>query len=355
MSKLFKFFLISIFIISFYFLLDIFATAIFRITYSEQDSYIVNVGYIGSYLSAITSLVIVFLTAFAVYYSYSGYKKEIERVEQQRFEDHFFHLLEIHRENLKMMEIEHKSFDFRNQIGKGSYTSSKVILKMFRELMVMIGFVDKEAKEHICLINLNSVNKRASLVYLCFYYGFGSRSKEILNHQLHSFGLRCYEGELLRDIFCDSKQIRLELKNLKAQYKDNINQGEVNKKLDKIYNSMIRKKISDEADIKYKAVGGHQTRLDQYFANLLFCFELIDAKKKKNVSMELEIYKKELMSQLNIYEKILLIFHSTTSMGENFQKYILEYNFQKYIPEGMLKKEEFDMHQYFIELNQNEF
>lgn len=329
-------------------------TAISRVNTSSQDNYIVNIGYIGSYLSGVTSLIIVVLTALAVYYSYKGYKEEIKRVEQQKFEDHFFHLLEIHRENLKMMEIEHKSFDFRNKMDKGSYTSSKVILKIFRELMVMIEFVAKKAKEHTCLVNLNSVNSRATLVYLCFYYGFGSRSKEILNHELHSFGLKCYEDELLSNIFCDSEYTRSELKKLKVQYKNSTNKSEIDKKLDNIYNSMMRKKISDKADIKYKAAGGHQTRLDHYFSNLLFCFDLIAEQNKHMVISDLEIYRKELISQLNVYEKILLIFHSNTIVGKDFKKYVLEYDLKKYIPEGMLKKEEFDMHQYFMELNENE-
>lgn len=319
--------------------------------WDEKSEYIENIGYLGSFFSGFTALIIVGLTALAVYFSYNGYKQEAKRVKQQRFEDHFFHLLEIHRENLKMMEIEHKNFDFRNKMDKGSYTSSKVILKIFRELMVMIEFVAKKAKEHTCLVNLNSVNSRATLVYLCFYYGFGSRSKEILNHELYSFGLKCYEDELLRNIFCDSEYTRSELKKLKVQYKNSTNKSEIDKELDNIYNSMIRKKISDKADIKYKAAGGHQTRLDHYFANLLFCFELIEEHRRNMLNDDLEIYKKELMSQLNVYEKILLVLHSNANIGQDFQKYLLDYDFEKYIPKGMLKEEEFDLSAYLESLN----
>lgn len=105
-------------------------TAISRVNTSSQDNYIVNIGYIGSYLSGVTSLIIVVLTALAVYYSYKGYKEEIKRVEQQKFEDHFFHLLEIHRENVKMMEID--------KLNGGCISSNKVILWMFRELVLII-------------------------------------------------------------------------------------------------------------------------------------------------------------------------------------------------------------------------
>lgn len=315
---------------------------------SKEYQTIVNYGYLGSFLSGVASLVVVVLTALAVYFFYKAYKQEIERVRQQRFEDHFFHLLEIHRENVKMIEIEHKSFDFR-KIEKGAYASVKAILKMFRELMVMINAIDFEE---------NSVRK-ASLVYLCFYYGFGGRSGKILMEQLSKTTATENEIEQLKCIFCDQSEHRKKIKVFKEDYQVLGNKAVLRKtildsKINKLYESMPRKKLSDKADIKYKAGGGHQTRLDHYFANLLFCFDLIAEQNKHMVISDLEIYRKELISQLNVYEKILLIFHSNTIIGKDFKKYVLEYDLKKYIPEGMLKKEEFDMHQYFIELNQNE-
>ena len=144
--------------------------------WDEKSEYIENIGYLGSFVSGATALVIVCLTGLAVYFSNKAHKQEIERVQQQRFEDHFFHLLEIHRENVKMMEIEHKSFDFRLS-ENGSYQSKKAILKMFRELMQMIKIIRKEAGN---FEELSSSNMRANLVYICFYYGFGGRSGNIL-------------------------------------------------------------------------------------------------------------------------------------------------------------------------------
>ena len=72
-----------------------------------------------------------------------------------------------------------------------------------------------------------------------------------------------------------------------------------------------------------------------------------------HLPLESAIYKKELISQLNVYEKILLILHSNTSMGQDFKKYLKDYDLKKHIPEGMIKKEEFDIDGYFKTLNQN--
>jgi len=316
--------------------------------FTKKEYFIENLGYLGSYFSGFTSFFIFILTTIAVYFSYQAYKKEIERVRQQRFEDHFFHLLEIHRENVKMIEIEHKSFDFR-KFEKGAYTSVKAILKMFRELMVMIDVVDFEK---------NSVRK-ASLVYLCFYYGFGGRSGKILMEQLSKSAVNKNEIEQLKCFFSDLPEHRRKITMFKEEYQVLGNKAILRKtildsKINKLYESMPRKELSDKAEIKYKAAGGHQTRLDHYFANLLFCFDLIAEQNKHMVISDLEIYRKELISQLNVYEKILLIFHSNTIVGKDFKKYVLEYDLKKNIPEGMLKKEEFDIHQYFMELNENE-
>ncbi|NNG82254.1 putative phage abortive infection protein [Acinetobacter sp. ANC 5378] len=316
--------------------------------WDEKSEYIENIGYLGSFFSGATAIAVVVLTALAVFFSSKAYKQELDRVKKQRFEDHFFHLLKIHRDNVKMMEIEHKSFDFRLS-ENGSYQSTKAILKMFRELMQMIKVIKKAGENSE---KLSSSNMRAELVYLCFYYGFGGRSGNILEETLSKYHLDAKEIEILKDYFKDSEDSRDKVKILKKEY-DELNSVffirkiTLNKKIDEAYKLIPRKNISDKAEIKYKAAGGHQTRLDHYYANLLFCFELIEEQKKNMLEEDLEIYKKELMSQLNLYEKILLIFHSNTSIGHNFQKYLLDYNFKKYIPEGMLKKEEFDLEAYF--------
>ena len=129
--------------------------------------------------------------------------------------------------------------------------------------------------------------------------------------------------DILKNNFKDNNESRDKIKLLEKKYEklnNNFifNKISLNKRIDEVYKLMPRKKLSDEAEIKYKAAGGHQTRLDHYFANLLFCFELIEKQNKNMLKEDLEIYKMQLMSQLNLYEKILFIFHSNTNIGQDF-------------------------------------
>jgi hypothetical protein len=314
-------------------------------TANQADNFIVHLGYIGDYISGTIGVGISVITLLIVFLTFYAEKKKNQK---QRFEDHFFHLLSIHRDNVKTMKIEHKSFDFRVDYG-GCYESHKAILKMFRELMEMIKLIAKNDDNQ----EIKEVNKRAALVYLCFYFGFGGRSGHILNTYLKEYTDSV--KNILESSFKDNKDLRKELELFEKQYlkltKINlVSRRILNVKIDNVYAKMLRKELTEDADLKYKAAGGHQTRLDHYFANLLFCFELIQEQKKYMLEMDIDIYKKELMSQLNVYEKILLLIHSASPIGEEFQRYIVEYDIKKYIPDGMIKEKEFDIEDYFSQL-----
>lgn len=100
---------------------------------NTQDSFIVHLGYFGSYLSGLTSIFILTATFVAVYFSYQGFQEEKLRVKKQRFEDHFFHLLQIHRENVRNIEID--------TISGEKIQGVKAILLMFRELMLILDII----------------------------------------------------------------------------------------------------------------------------------------------------------------------------------------------------------------------
>lgn len=207
---------------------------------NTQDSFIVHLGYFGSYLSGLTSIFILNATLVAVYFSYQGFQEEKRRVKKQRFEDHFFHLLSIHRDNVKTMKIEHKSFDFRVDYD-GCYESHKAILKMFRELMEMIKLIEKNHDNQ----EIKEVNKRAALVYLCFYFGFGGRSGDILNTYLKEYPDSI--KNILESSFMDNKDLRGEIKLFEKQHAkfksiNLVSRKILNGKIDNVYAKMLRKK-----------------------------------------------------------------------------------------------------------------
>ncbi len=313
---------------------------------NQQDNYIVHLGYIGNYLTGTVGLGISIITLLLIFITFHNEKRKIDR---QRFEDHFFYSIQNQKNNMLHMKIEkrvsNQHEDKTNLLKSGDYTAEKVILKIFREFFE----INNKVKELLGdkLDNL----KVARISYIILYYGLGNRSSNIVENIMNNETLLGVKNQaLLFDSFDDGKR-KTKIREKFAKNK-NITLSDLEDELRRLtVNNCFRKKIS--LDLGYPAAGGHQTRLDHYFANLLFCFDLIEDQRKNMINEDLIIYKKELISQLNVYEKILLILHSNTSMGQDFKKYLKDYDLKKHIPEGMIKKEEFDIDGYFKTLNQN--
>ncbi|WP_445659835.1 putative phage abortive infection protein [Acinetobacter sp. F16] len=309
-------------------------------TANQADNYIVHLGYIGDYLTGTVGLSISIITVFLVFITFYNEKRKIER---QRFEDHLFHLLKNQKSNLTQMKIEKRISSQHSdlKLKQGDYVSEKAVLQIFRE------FFKIREKVKLSNVGLNNI-EIIKVSYIFLYYGLGERSFNIVENLLDDDGkLDKKQQARLFDIFTDGK-IKNKVREKYALNKD-IKLSSLEQEIKKITeNNLYRKEISEY--LNYPAVGGHQTRLDHYFANLLFCFDLINEQKKYMLEDDLKIYKKELMSQLNVYEKILLLIHSTSPMGEDFQNYVLEYDIKGYIPKGMIKEEEFNISSYFAEL-----
>lgn len=59
----------------------------------DQDPYLINIGYIGSSISGISSLLSILLTLIAIYYVRKTYKNDKKRNLEQDFENKFFLLI----------------------------------------------------------------------------------------------------------------------------------------------------------------------------------------------------------------------------------------------------------------------
>ena len=308
-------------------------------TSNQADNYIVHLGYIGDYISGTIGVGISVITLIVVFITFYAEKRKNKR---QRFEDHFFHLLKNQKNNLTQMKIEKRISSQHSDIKPklGDYVSEKAVLQIFRE------FFKIREKVQLSDFGLNNI-EIIKVSYIFLYYGLGDRSFNIVENLFYDGKLDKKQQAILFDMFTDGK-IKNKVREKYALDKD-VKLSSLEREIKNITkNNLYRKEISEY--LNYPAVGGHQTRLDHYFANLLFCFDLINEQKKYMLEDDLKIYKKELMSQLNVYEKILLIIHSTSSMGEDFQNYVLEYDIKRYIPKGMIKEEEFDIVSYFSEL-----
>lgn len=278
---------------------------------NQQDSYIIHLGYLGSFLQGSIGLIVSVVIMFSVLLTFMI---ERNRISSQRLEDRFFKLLEIHRENVKGMRISHKGFDCNNE--NGFDIGDKAVLSIFRELFSINSYVYKEVDKKFFTKHLLTQKERLQLSYIILFFGFGRRSNNVVCRYLSFLSYK------------------IDLDKLKEKFTDND----------------CRKEISKLAPIKYKSIGGHQTRLGHYFRNLFFCVKRIDNDETLTFEEKLE-YIKHLRVQLNTYEQILLLVNSLTFLGVEWEKYIVLYQLVKNIPYGMLDdKKELNVERHIAEL-----
>jgi len=275
---------------------------------NEQDNYIIHLGYIGDFISGSLGISLSVITLIVVLITFI---KERDRVERQKFEDRFFKLLEIHRENVHEMRISHTSYDKSVEL-QGEDKGSKVILSIVRELLAINKFI-KNNENNLNLTKYRLSNKeRMQLSYIILFFGLGKRSNKVAGKYLEYLS-----------------------------YKINI---DVIIKI--LTNTNNRKLISEDAPIKFKSIGGHQTRLGHYFRNLYFCIKVVDENNNLSNKEKLD-YVKHVRIQLNTYEQVLLLVNSLTFLGKNWEKYIVIYQLLKNIPYNILDGEnEFSVDKY---------
>ncbi|QHH96667.1 putative phage abortive infection protein [Acinetobacter dispersus] len=311
------------------FIFDGLITAISRLNVYSQDNYIVNIGYIGSYLSGVTSLVIVVLTILAVKYSYNAYKEEVRRVKQQRLEDRFYHLLTMHRDNVEGMIIDLKV---------GRLESSKVILNIFRELEVIIK-----------ILNIKEICEKYKSVANFKIQGVSARDEELFNTIKEMGGVVYNEknGEnfdkklinvkvafLIMFLGCGERSSKI-VRNYLLQFEDYFNVNEIIKLFS---NNDFRNKVQKSYNFKYKLFGGHQSRLGHYFRNMFHIVKFIDS--DEGLSFEQKnSYVKNFRVQLNTFEQVLLLVNAVSIFGEDWQKYIVKYKLVKNIPKDFFRKD----------------
>lgn len=276
---------------------------------NQQDSYIIHLGYLGSFLQGSIGLIVSIVIMFTIFITFYIERK---RVKAQKFEDHFFHLLEIHRENVKMMEID--------RLDNKSITGNKAILYMFRELMLIVEIFQIIYKKNINselknigiakIINVYVDDKiflkEIDTVYIvemsfyCFFFGAGKRSNRTLRYYLDE------------------------------RFSNYIN---VEALIGLLSNNGFRELIRKEKKFKYKIFGGHQTRLGHYYRHLYHTIKWIDSSDLSH-NEKYEYYVKKLRIQLNTYEQALLAINSFTVFGNDWKKYIVDYKLIKNIPKN---------------------
>jgi hypothetical protein len=245
----------------------------------EQDSTeIVNT--IGGIIGPIVGFFGVLITFIAFYF-------QIPQISLQKFENNFFELLKLHRENVA-------EFNYRGLEGRN------VILKITEEFFEIMEVV------HYCMIKQKinlSEKDLANISYTILFFGTDKKFNDIL-------------------------------KNIFKKYSKYVNLiNEI------IGNLCMKEKYID----KYMYYNGHQTRLGHYYRHLIKVVLYVHDSRLLSKQQKVD-YVNILRAQLSNYEQILLFFNSISDLGLDWElsksnekdKLITIYNLIKNIPIGSL-------------------
>jgi hypothetical protein len=226
-------------------------------------------GYIGA-IFALTGVVLLFSTL----------KSQRIAFALQNFENKYFELIKMHRDNVAEIELQGAS-------------GRKVFVLLLRELRSALDVVREIAKTH-----KQQLTKQALLTvaYYCLFYGVGPNSSRMLKMSLSDFNAA----------FIDAVEKELNRSETKAEYRKDRN-------------------------LDYVPFEGHQSRLGHYYRHLYQMIRYVD---QQTLNIDKYEYVKTIRAQLSTHEEALLLVNSLTPIGRNWwhENLIVKYRLVQNIP-----------------------
>ena len=257
----------------------IFIPKAFRQSYTASPDGAAQLGsFVGGYFGALFALLGVVLLVRTL-------KVQQREAAQQSFENKYFELIKLHRDNVKEIEL-------ANESGR------KVFVLLLRELRCALGVVREIAEA--CDQQL-SQRDLLHVAYYCLFYGVGPNSSRMLKMSLSAFDAA----------FIDE----LEKAMNKPETKD---------------------WFREKRGLRYPPFEGHQSRLGHYYRHLYQMVRYVD--KQALDDREKYEYVKTIRAQLSTHEQALLLLNSLTPVGHPWweQNLIMNYKLVKNIPRDFL-------------------
>lgn len=248
--------------------------------------------FVGGYVGTILTLISVVLI-------YSTFKQQRHSNIVEKFQNRFFELLKMHRDNVSEISI-------GNDSGRKIFV---MLLREFREILEV-------AKQLSMSQNKGYSNEQLFVVsYYGLFFGVGPNSSRILKEELEDF---------------DSKFVEdFEKKLNNAEYKE---------------------KIKAKRKFNYTPFEGHQSRLGHYYRHLYQTVCFVD-KQDESVDIDKYSYVKTIRAQLTTHEQALFFVNSRTPIGLSWwddDKLITRYRLVKNVPATFFNKEgEIDITAFF--------
>ncbi len=255
----------------------------FDLDFSDKGQVGDTIGGIAGPFIAIAAAILTFL-AFWVQFKANEQQKIDLQIE--RFENKFYSLIEIHRNNVSELII-----------GK-STKSRKAYISMFRELKYT----------YHCVLNYYNLyyktpDKKISdeaiynISYLIFFFGVGANSSKVVLDLI---------GENYKDFFEGLEKF---IKERKAEWRS--------RRKEKKSIVIPAGNGAFELDILYMPCNGHTSKLSHYVRNLFQIIKYIDEQDEKIIPYKRKFqYAGTLRSQLSTFEQLLLYYNAVSVLGK---------------------------------------
>jgi hypothetical protein len=235
--------------------------------------------FVGGYVGTIFALI-------SVVFLYSTLKSQRQSSSIEKFENKYFELLRLHRDNV-------------NEIGIGKDFGRKIFVNLIRELRA-IQTITKNISTTLGLHYSSADIFRISFITL--FFGVGPNSSRLLKSALQNFDKRLVE-----------------------QLEKTLNTKE------------CKNRVKSERGFKFTPFEGHQSRLGHYYRHLYQTVTYVD---KQEIDIDKYEYIKTIRAQLSTHEQALLLINCLTPMGQNWEAktLLLRYRFVQNIPKGFFDK-----------------
>lgn len=268
----------------------------------------------GGTLGPVIAWIASILTFAAFWVQFKANEQQKLDLQVERFENKFYNMLEILRENVSEIKI-----------GK-SVTGRKAFISMFDELrfiyMLSEQFFNRPSQKSVIrsLINKDELSKQElfNISYLVFFFGIGQNSTKLILSLLDEK----YKGLLMN--------FEEELKSLQIFWRTN--NGEISIEEETyVGDSYFTLKIL------YKPFNGHLSRLSHYIRHLFQLIKFINDQPDEILNYEAKYeYASTVRAQLSSHEQLLLYYNALSVLGNPWldkeNDLLLKYCMVKSIP-----------------------
>lgn len=296
---------------------------------------------IGDYLAGAVGTLFAFAGTIFIILTFREQNKETKR---KRFEEVFYEMVRIHRENVSQMiyfkKSKNNTRELRNrQVIKEIVDEYKELYGDIRKLVKRWNLDDSISeiyKERTnIIINSNNLKTTVSemltidLAYYILFYGLGQEGKVIVEGKFKSI----IKPKELKIILFYLEQKPKKSNSKRFEFWKELKAMESKKILNTVLASYGREMEGEEYDndiseqlttnrqsnLKYKKYyGGHQHRLGHYYRHLYQSYKILDRTDLISDSSKYD-YSKLLRAQISTYEQILLFVNSLSSLGMKWQ------------------------------------